>query len=199
MNLLLPFLLSFANRLRGGGFIHTGSTQLARCLWAAAFTGAAALVTPITWWVAAATFISCFLGLIISGHASHQDMGRMSSDYTVDKQSHETLTYFLPVYTMEDPLWYREFIDFMGMTVIGFARTALAILPLVWLHPEYLIMLLIGLTQGIAYLLAWQIPHDNKVKWFSNPEGSVHNAEYGELLWGLFIGLGFVLVGVIHG
>jgi hypothetical protein len=126
-------------------------------------------------------------------------MGTMPSNYAADKEENETVTFFMPVYKMDDPLWYRELLDATSMTIIGFTRTAIAVMPLVLYSPVFSVMMLFGLTHGLAYWLAWKLPHDNKVHWFSNPEGSVHNAEYGELIWGFFLGLGFLLIGLNHG
>ena len=199
LNLLLAPIMALANRFRGGGFVHTGRTQFVRLSFAAAFTFCASVVVSAPMWVFVATFWLAWAAWL-TGHNEHQDIGRLPPGYGKDGEPNEVLTFFLPVYDMQDPLWYRELVDVAGMSWIGFVRMGLSALPLVFFDMYALILLVAGALQGPAYWLAWRLwPDTGKQHWFSNPEGSVHNAEYGELLWGLVIGLAFVCIGAVNG
>ncbi len=145
-------------RLRGGGYVWTGSTQLARASWAAG-CGVIAGIIAGNALLGAAVGACAFLGLILTGHAAHMSLGR-SDALPADGMQHETVTFWLPRYNRNDPLWKREAIDAAGMFVIGAVRGLLLLLPLAVFDMNILFLaLFFGVLHAQSYLVAWRA-HD---------------------------------------
>lgn len=142
--LAMSLLGALAWRFRGGGFIRTGSTQLARIGCALALALPLAAIAE-SWWmlgIAATLFIGCAL----VGWGDFMDMGHTSP------KSEELLSLMV---RWLGPGSLKH--DVAGMTL----SVALALAPttayLAWLGVGWPWMALPALSGGAIYALAWQI------------------------------------------
>lgn len=132
-------------------------------------------------------FIFLFVNLLILNHGIYQSYGSqaMSGDSTF-------LTFWLPQYTMNDPMWYRVLIDFIGMTLVGAGRGALQSMPLTLISLKFLWLIPVSASMSIAYLIGTKI--------FPNGWGVLgveSGTEVSEFLTGLFYGLGLAFISLV--
>ena len=157
--ILIPVFLGLCWRARGAGwfdasgFVDLHYTQLYRQLWAVPYAAVVTLyarrhgvrLNPLFLWLAA-------FAMLLNGHAGHMDMGRSLN-------GNEEVVFWLPEYVMSDPLWYRETIDFIGMSVVGAMRGLILAIP--FMDRRALILCLGGPLSALGYLIGWD--------WFTLP------------------------------
>lgn len=150
----IAVFLGLCWRARGGGwfddqgFFDLQYTQVYRQLWAVPYAVVVFLyarsqgirLNPLLLWLAA--FV-----MLLNGHSSHMDMGRSLN-------GNEEINFWLPEYTMADPLWYRETIDFIGMSTVGAMRGLILAIP--FMDRRALILCLGGPLSALGYWLGWQ-------------------------------------------
>lgn len=150
---LIPVFLGLCWRARGGGwfddqgFFDLQYTQVYRQLWAVPYAVVVFLyarsqgirLNPLLLYLAA-------FAMLLNGHSSHMDMGRSLN-------GNEEINFWLPVYTMADPLWYRETIDFIGVSVVGAMRGLILAIP--FMDRRALILCLGGPLSAFGYWIGW--------------------------------------------
>lgn len=159
--MILPVLFALIGamlyRIRGG-WLPTGSTQLARAIFCLPTGGLALYLTGGPWWLGLATAFMAFAGLMIP-HTHGQDFGRVDDD---------------------------EAEDFATMASIGMSRLFLILLPAALYARNDAVMLaaLAGLLHGACYFVGWRLPV--KPAWRrSNGRHPVDcETAWAELLWG---------------
>lgn len=180
---LLSIVTAVAYRLRGGGFVHTGRTNLfARPAWAIT-VGLLFWYIGIPAYLAVVAAVGAFLSLIAVGHSEFQDGDTMPRGYSKDGDKYETL-FGLIKFTQPN--------DFRGNLIVGFFRGLFIFGALIVVSPVWAAAIVgNALIYASAYYVAWKwFPHSTgKIWFFSNPEGSVYNAEYAELIYGFLFGL----------
>lgn len=179
---LLAIVTSAVYRFRGGGFVFTGRTQLARFGWAAT-SGLLFWYLGIPAYLAVVAAVGTFLSLIAVGHSEFQDGDTMPRGYSHDGNPYEK-AFGLIKFTQPN--------DFRGNLIVGFFRGLMIFGALIVLSPVWAAAIVgNALIYAAAYYIAWKwLPLSKGQIWFfSNPEGSVYNAEYGELIYGFLFGL----------
>lgn len=114
-------------RIRGG-FLPTGSTQLARLIWC--IPVAAAFTLTFGWLVGGLTLIVTFLGLMIP-HGRDMDMGTSNG-------------------TFSD--------DFYGLMCIGVVRLLMMLTPAIALASISPFWCFLGILHPVAYWIGWKLP-----------------------------------------
>lgn len=151
---LAAFLIGALLYRTHGGFLPTGSTQLARAIWCIPTGVGVALLSGAPWPVAAATVLTAFAGLMIP-HSDGQDLGRSGGS---------------------------EAEDFALLSAIGMARLYLILLPsLVAAYGLVMLVPLAGLLHGVAYWIGYRLPIPRIPRWW-NPVD--YYTAWAELLWG---------------
>ncbi|MCM8736020.1 hypothetical protein M5E06_17950 [Azospirillum sp. A1-3] len=125
--LILALAGALLYRIRGG-WLPTGSTQLARAVWCLPTGVLVWWLSGGGWWTGVAAAVAAFLGLMIP-HNYGQDMGRMTG---------------------------REWLDGLYMAAVGAARFGLIALPLA--DPSLWWVAVAGAGQALCYWLGWRIP-----------------------------------------
>jgi hypothetical protein len=104
--------------------------------------------------------VPLWLGLFF-GHSAGQDMGRFWRPGWVESDA-EWFSAWLPRYTLDDPMWLREAIDALHMSVVGAIRGGLAGGGWWWIgvDPERAITagLILLLAHPVGYAIGWRTP-----------------------------------------
>lgn len=182
----LALMGAVAYRFRGGGYISTGHTWIARIIWGIAVLIAYLFTHPhdIMWPFVAMLIPLVYVSMLVP-HAFCQNMGR----WPTPQKKWPAFFQF----TITDaewtawPFWHRNKYDFESMVGVGFFRGLAVFAPLLaCVYFSGLFVDLIGfwwamvtlmLGQAIAYTVGWFIP-------FSIPSCAAKSNEWGEFLTG---------------
>jgi hypothetical protein len=215
--LLIALITGLCYRMRGGAYIqfrhgeeshlfgydsvgkfvyfNYGSTEGARIfLWALPVTLITYFLTKdachlSTLWTIAlyvSEFLLLFINLLILNHGSYQSFGTMPMN-----GKSTFLTFWLPQYTMTDPMWKRVLIDFIGMTIVGLGRGLIQALPLLFISLKFLWLGPAAALMGVAYLIGSRLSNGFGILGIAEP------TEVGEFLTGLFYGLGLAVLALV--
>ena len=146
--ILGSFLLAFAYRFRGGGYINTGSDTLVRSVWALCFALMTIFMTLSVWCSTWVLFMA-FAMLVIVPHAFAENAGTWATPAWVDKGFWERWpAAWLPQWTEAGwtaaPAWQKQAYDFVQMACVGFCRGVLIFGGL-------------GVINHYVYHLAWPL------------------------------------------
>lgn len=155
--ILAALIGGFLYRLRGGGFVHTGRTQLARAFWAP--TGAlVAWLAGAPLWAVAAALVPAFLSTSLIGHAGHQDMGTVKSTdpwAPKDGEMFEWVTAPLSVIFGKESGYLA---DILGLAMIGAVRAAMIVaVPAYWTPDILWAVPTFAVLHPLAYALAREL------------------------------------------
>lgn len=181
----------------GTPYFNYGGTQAARFFWwVLPVTGETyyilsnytALLYGVSNWHLALIFgayaVLLFACLLILNHGLYQSMGTNSSN-----GDSTFMTFFLPQFTMTDPQWKRELIDFTGLTLVGLGRGLLQSVPFLFISLKFLWLAPFAALMGVAYLIGYKVlTRGFGISWFGG------QTDMGEFFTGVFYGLGLAAV-----
>lgn len=171
--LTIPYM-AWTSRMCGGGWpkLPLGLDQWLHCL------PYIALLWPLTGWWAVLPYLGAVIGKRF-GHGAWMDLGRSHKTY-----SRERLDIFIE--------WLRPYLsiekyDFLGLILSGVFITLFPSLALIFTghYTAAFVVLISGMFKSFAYYTGWNWP-DYK----DYPEELDEPTEIGELLTGLFCGIG---------
>lgn len=177
-------------RLRGGGWVQLGHTQLARLFWVVAAVSNTVIFSTIS-----DPLIIAFVGItafvaMLNGHGEHHDLGRSTVGGSLDGKPYETFTALFKPLILKSASWSfgkRELFDAAMMTWIGFLRGMITVVPAIIVDNRFAAAYVAGSSlMGLAYWIGYRIP-------ISLPSLTARSTEWGEVMTGLFIVLSLIV------
>ena len=146
--LLIPFFSAFAYRGRGGGFF-----RMPRPLWQLAYALPFGLLAfNLFGWIDALAVWALTTAANLTGHASHQDAGRLEDGQPADGDTAEWYSDWLPL------SWDAQLRDIIGLSISGMLIFApLALSGGVWGSMWWGLLIFGGFTKPLAYEAAWTL------------------------------------------
>lgn len=179
--IILAFYLAFASRIHGG-LIHTKKAYK-NALWALPFGIATCVIYPIGASMVIAGLVSFTGGFLKgAGHGAGMDLGHNPKEPNAGRSLEKVEHLIYPwLYNRISRYWY----DVILMALTGLVAVIVPSLVIGWANPlSGVLVALGGLLKGLAYMIGWKI--------FPKPADS-RNTETGEILTGLFAGIGLGL------
>jgi len=142
-------------RVRGGG-IPTGSTQLARLIWAVPTAALLVWAAQAPWYAHIPALLLTFAGIAWIGHAAHMDLGHIlkgSPFAPKDGEHFEVVTRWI--------LGMGFWDDFLGLSAIGFCRgLGMGGSVAVWAPEMLALVAIMAAAHPLAYAAGWKLsPH----------------------------------------
>lgn len=181
----------------GWPYFKYGSTTAARiCWWALPVTFETfwlistfspqlllGVASWMLWTIFIAYFLMLYVALLIFSHGPFMSFG------THVTTSANWICKILPSYTLDDPKWKRELIDFSGLTITGILRGVIQCMPLLFLSTNFWVIIVGQGLLGVGYFLGYKVLQN-----FKPAVGFDDPCSWGELFTGFFYGLFVALV-----
>ena len=156
--LLIPFYGAFAYRGRGGGAFY-----MPRPLWQMAYALPFGLLALVSFgWIDALAVLVLTTLATLTGHAAHQDVGRLEDGQPADGDATEWYARWMPL------SWDAQLRDIIGLSISGMLMFAPLAIAGAWASPWWVLAILGGLTKPLAYEAAWTLYGE---RWIDEPIG----------------------------